>query len=135
MGKLENLLNAIIKMGWKPWGNDVDSIRVITKTILSMIYKNWNWGELQGIRKLVSLESWLWQFVCENELVPYQTSGQIIKRYVKETVGRYSSNILEWEVISSDIDYQYRLLESALLPEEKLEEFLLSNIIVEWSSK
>lgn len=87
------------------------------------------------MRLITTIEGGFWQFVCENELVPYKTSGQIVKRYVNETVGRWSWDILEADVISSDLDYQYRLLESSLIPEEELGKFLVDNIAVEWKKE
>ena len=69
------------------------------------------------IRSIVSLESWLWQFVCENDMV-------------------YSSSFIEWQKWGKQwvvlglwsIWHKYRLLESALIPEEELAKFLVENI-------
>ena len=83
-------------------------------------------------RSLVSIKSWLWQFVCDKELVQHKTSEKIINRYIKETVERESWNITEADVVCTDLDPEYRLLESALIPEEELGKFLVENIKVEW---
>ena len=143
MQELETLLNTLIEKGWKPRGIewvDIDFFNLdMKRKIIHIWYMDYSNPEkeiydqeFKAFRELVNTESGLWQFVCENELVPYKTSGQIIKRYVNGTVGRYSWNILEGNVISSDLDYQYRLLESALIPEEELGKFLIENIVMEW---
>jgi len=68
------------------------------------------------IRFLVSKESWLWQFVCENDLYP---------PYIKH---RWFRDLpTNWLQIH---DYRYWVIESALCDENKLEDFLLSNIKV-----
>ena len=75
------------------------------------------------IRSIVSLESGLWQFVCENELY-------------KE------DDCWEWRFTFDEVRFFYyksipkfRLLESALVSEEELGKFLVDNIKVEWNSK
>lgn len=75
-----------------------------------------------SLRQLVSLESGLWQFVCKNRLQKdnYSIWGK--------TAGTTN--------IPYDPDYTaYRLLESALIPEEELAKFLVDNIKVEWPGK
>ena len=130
------LLNSLIKRGRKPWWKLVNKILYIHPksmlVCLNVIGKPIRQIKQDSLRELVSLESGLWQFVCENELVPYKTSEQIIKRYVNEVVERESWDISEADVISSDLDYQYRLLESSLIPEEGLGKFLVDNIVIEW---
>lgn len=59
------------------------------------------------LRQLTSKESWLWQFVCENGMVYYND----------ESI--YSPT-------------EFRIIESALTDESELEDFLLSNIKIEW---
>ena len=39
------------------------------------------------------------------------------------------------EVLALSFEPEYRLLESALIPEEELGKFLIDNIKVEWNSK
>ena len=127
MKELEKLLNSLIQRGWEPWNRKADfceyrfwKIRFIKES-----------GEIVGlytIRSLVSIESGLWQFVCDKELVQHKTSEKIIKRYVKEVVEREGWDITEADIICTDLDSEYRLLESALIPEEKLGKFLVDNI-------
>lgn len=127
MQELEKLLNSLIQRGWKPWNRKADfceyrfwKIRFIKES-----------GEIVGlytIRSLVSIESGLWQFVCDKELVQHKTSEKIIKRYVKEVVEREGWDITEADIICTDLDSEYRLLESALIPEEELGKFLVDNI-------
>ena len=76
-----------------------------------------------SLRQLVSKESGLWQFVCENEMVEYDTEswwGEFSFRtdYI---------NWFYWKHIFEN-NYQYRLIECALTDEDKLEDFILSNI-------
>ena len=74
------------------------------------------------IRSIVSLESGLWQFVCENWLRKDQTSTSYWSRR-------------EWgekEKMCRENQFEYRLLESALIPEEELGKFLVDNIKIQW---
>lgn len=134
MKELEKLLNSLIQRGWEPWNRKADfceyrfwKIRFIKES-----------GEIVGlytIRSLVSIESGLWQFVCDKELVQHKTSEKIIKRYVKEVIEREGWDITEADIICTDLDPEYRLLESALIPEKELGKFLVDNIIITWNSK
>lgn len=76
-----------------------------------------------SLRQLVSLESGLWQFVCRNKLYKKQEN-------FREDV--YKTQLNTWWFSHN---YQYRLLESALIPEEELAKFLVNNITVEWQEK
>lgn len=123
---LEELLNKLIEKGWKPFGESrIDEINRAEQYAW-----NWNWccwGSKDAIqrrkstRQLVSKESWLWQFVCENRLENPKEWKQRTdldeddREYVK-----YSTKF-----------YEYRLIESALCDEDNLEQFLLENIKVE----
>lgn len=105
--KLEQLLNSLIEKGWKPrwlnimWKIVIDYDIEFAFDIYDSLQK-WHWN----FRELVSKESWLWQFVCENMLL----EPDHMKQY-------------NW--------YEYRLMQSALCDEDKLEEFLLSNIKID----
>jgi len=70
---MEELLNKLIEKGWKPFGKDqkfgiwietspYKKIRVCLKKPDYDYY-------VYSYRDLVSKESGLWQFVCENKLV------------------------------------------------------------------
>jgi len=67
-------------------------------------------------RMLCTKSSWLWQFVCENRLQPTNKSG--------------GWDYGDWFTWWTCMAYEYRLIESALCDEDKLEDFLLSNIKV-----
>ena len=140
---LEQLLNTLIEKGWKPrW---LDRIKWgiiycwpkwwITFQHKGQVFDFWcpdyvlyNWKEYMDydsyiiyfaddvfidtkhifgyrklLRELCSKESWLWQFVCENGMVYYND-----------------------ESIYSPMEY--RIIQSALTDEDKLEDFILSNI-------
>lgn len=129
MQELENLLNSLIQRGRKPKDRETVSIKLDQeftksewKTVFYCNCKYWFWF-YADLRWLVSLESWLWQFVCENELY-------------KE------DDCWEWRFTFDGVRFFYyksipkfRLLESALIPEEELGKFLIDNIKVEWNSK
>lgn len=124
MQELEILLNSLIKRGLSVWNQQVDFCE----------YKFWKFRFLKksgqivcmySLRELVSLESGLWQFVCDNELT----------RWYNWDEWKYTETF-PWDYRDYPADeYQYRLLESALIPEEGLGKFLVDNIIVKWNSR
>jgi len=70
----------------------------------------------------VSLESGLWQFVCERQLWGNERGYWL----------RCHSHPLDSEAdYSWKFNYEFRLLESALIPEEELGQFLIDNIKLE----
>ena len=72
----------------------------------------------KSFRELVSKESNLWQFVCENKF--YKDYNEDSGTYWDSTMKIYNYR-----------DYQYWLIESSLKDESELEQFLLSNIKVD----
>lgn len=124
MKELENLLTSLVQRGWKPKDRDVVSIKLDQeftksegKTVFYCSCKDWFWF-YADLRWIVSLESGLWQFVCENLLRKDQTSTSYWSRR-------------EWgekEKMCRENQFEYRLLESALIPEEELGKFLVENI-------
>ena len=72
-----------------------------------------------SLRQLVSLESGLWQFVCENEL--YKEDDCWEWRFTFDGVRFFYYKSLP----------KFRLLESALVSEEELGKFLVDNIVIE----
>lgn len=128
MTQLENLLNSLIKMGWKPWGKLVDKIVYIDSNFmlvcLNAIGRPIRQIKQDSLRELVSLESGLWQFVCENKLVKQTWKERALNpTYWPEWTD------CDWSIQSN---FKFRLLESALVPEEELGKFLVDNIIIEW---
>lgn len=127
MQELETLLNSLIQRGWKPGGFQWESEIKISEYQGIVIYMKTEdavLGVKTKLRNLVSLESWLWQFVCRNRL--YKQPNEKFR----ESVSKVWLNT--WWFAHN---YQYRLLESALIPEEELGKFLVENIIVEWPGK
>lgn len=125
MKELETLLNSLIKMWWKPWG--FEWLTECGEKLWILSFFNQKWLHIwHSLRELVSLESWLWQFCTEKGIVNIDERNTAVYRKA------YPASETE-ETISSDRDYQYRLIESALVPEDKLGQFLLDNIIVEWT--
>jgi hypothetical protein len=126
---LEWLLNSLIEKGWKPFGRTpkkhwgiycmkTDMFEFWIKFYVDDL--EWIWEFIayeMPIRSVVSKESWLWQFVCENRLQPTNKSG--------------GWDYGDWFTWWTCMAYEYRLIESALCDEDKLEEFLLSNIKVD----
>ena len=121
MQELENLLTSLIQRGRKPWGLRYFAEVMVFKTYIDFITKKWA-SSPTSLRELVSLESGLWQFVCGNKL--YKQPNEKFR----ESVSKVWLNI--WWFAHN---HQYRLLESALIPEEELAKFLVDNIKVEWN--
>lgn len=125
---LEQLLNSLIEKGWKPrW---LETKRFDGEMYYAEIFEHYSsWtmffdGVEYSIRELVSKESWLWQFVCENNL-NYSEDDSIynvwLKHYAEddhESPYTYASPV--WYII-----------ESSLKDESELENFLLDNIKID----
>lgn len=131
MEKLAELLNDLLRIWWKPFNRD--------KTLHIDCYDkckwlNYKWIHLDGwfmneesrtLRELVSIDSGLWQFVCENGMIPKECHERV-------------KDISWWEYwpdCKEQINLptaEYRLIESALKYESELGQFLLDNIKVEW---
>ena len=126
MQELETLLNSLIKRGWKPAGFPGKSEIKISEDWDITIYMDVDNIIVKAkinLRNIVSIKSWLWQFVCKNKL--HKKTDNFW-----ESVSKTSTNI--WWFPHN---HQYRLLESALIPEEDLAKFLIDNIIITWNSK
>lgn len=119
---LEELLNKLIEKGWEPFGRNYYKYKNWCLYIVHTEDGVWSeWRYWVSLRELVSKESGLWQFVCENGL------------YEKKEKCRFTYED-EFEKINyhQRLSYQYRLIESALTDESELEQFLLDNIKIEW---
>ena len=130
---MEELLNKLIEKGWKPrWFECVEdngkSIRYHKRRIWFYHKKEYKlWAERPEedytLRWLVSKESWLWQFVCENGM---------IKTYMNiEHESRRHSDKNHKPVWAFDNQSYYYLIESALCDEDKLEDFILKNVKID----
>ena len=128
---LEQLLNSLIEKGWKPFGEDIKQIVknrlflwYVSKTPvpLSTLECKFSWV----LRELVSKESWLWQFVCENKIEKKMEKNHRwiwINSWAKSAYQSYPVYTME--------RYEYRVIESSLKDESELEDFLLSNIKID----
>jgi len=134
---LEQLLNSLIEKGWKPFG--ITCTDFIKGTGLECIpsycfnphpHMWFPWWTRKyhrpSLRQIVSKESWLWQFVCENGMIPKENHERVYDVSWWEYWVDCKAQIISREP-------EYRLIESALCDEDKLEEFLLNNIKVEWN--
>ena len=125
MQELETLLTSLVQRGWKPAGFPGESEIKISEDWDVVLYMDTDDATVVvkvKLRNLVSLESGLWQFVCENWLRKDQTSTSYWSRR-------------EWgekEKMCRENQFEYRLLESALIPEEELGKFLVDNIKIQW---
>ena len=116
---MEKLLNKLIEKGWRPRWNYRDNAQIFWDDSM-FVFFNHDLDTTKSLRELVSMESWLWQFVCENKFV--KTKDRKV-RYMYEDLER-TQNYFSWYW------YEYRLIESALKDEDDLEKFLLDNIKV-----
>jgi len=118
--KLEQLLNSLIEKGWFPRWEREPIYMLSSKKLYIPDTMEVN----RSLRDLVSKESWLWQFVCENGMVnANDTPEENAINY-----WRYNKkDLTEWWYMRN---YQYRVIESALKDESELEQFLLQNIKV-----
>jgi hypothetical protein len=124
---IEELLNKLIEKWWKPFDRNYQRYEhwclIREFTTEDGVYSYWQYPTTY--REFCSKESWLWQYVCEN--------GMINNDKLRHT--RISQ--VEWWL---DVDcvrktnsskYEYRLIETALTDEDRLEEFLLNNIKID----
>jgi hypothetical protein len=136
---LEELLNKLIERGWRPnweyiWPHKPYICPYKDRRHWIQFYYNEWWDGEYGLEKVFSLrdivskESWLWQYVCEN--------GMLKKRWEYRAKRRH----LHWWEHDEDVyhdtsytknDYEYFIIESALCDEDKLEQFLLNNIKID----
>lgn len=103
---LEELLNKLIEKGWKPFGKPFKSVIDITH---------------RWVRYITSKESWLWQFCV--------AKGMIDDMSCRNERNKYYEFEMSDDVYTGK-GYEYRLIESALTDEDKLEEFLLNSIVI-----
>lgn len=123
---MEELLNKLIEKGWKPFGMKSTFEYVDILCNQPYRFKHLNAGFWASLRELCSKESWLWQFVCENGMIP--KDERVSWRKIDEDwnyINHYAKYREKWS------DYEYRLIESALCDEDKLEKFLLYNIKID----
>ena len=125
MKELEKLLNSLVERGRNPFNYiwTAERIEIDDNFEISIIFITWEFT-YHTLRDLVVLESWLWQFCVENELTHSYNWDE----------WKYTETF-PWDYRDYPADeYQYRLLESALIPEEELGQFLIDNIVVQWKN-
>ena len=115
---LEQLLNSLIEKGWKPFGN-CNRFDFRDLWLYYFANNNGRWSKYP-LRMLVSKESWLWQFVCENGMI----------NNVWNFMFRRLRDGKKFWLDKPITHFTYRLMESALCDEDKLEDFILSNIAI-----
>lgn len=125
---MESILNKLIEMGWKPRNVISKNIYIYkVKDKINLSYSEFledEWecmheDEWYSFRELTSKESWLWQFVCENGMVKKMEKNHRwiwINSWAKSAYQSYPVYTME--------RYEYRIIESALCDEDKLEDFL-----------
>ena len=152
---MEELLNKLIEKGWKPFGMEYYD-RFIIESNWDMCFRwKYPWTDWESafdynydyfkIRELTSKESWLWQFCIANHLLKKYSDLWDDWEYI---IGRWQDwkdcKTEDWEYIDDNRDsdiyhqddsYQYRLIESALCDEDKLEDFILDNVKIDVESK
>lgn len=134
MKELERLLIDIIEKGWNPWGIDWDTIVYleldikkmnihIRYTIIDEQRDEVSLSVVKSIRDLVSLKSWLWSFLCDNKLIKQNSNQRVLN-----PIHWPEWADCEWSIQSNKM--QFRLMQSALIKENELAEFLIKNIIL-----
>lgn len=119
---MEELLNNLISKGWKPFGmkSTFDYVDILCNQPYR--FKHLNSRFWASLRELVSIDSDLRQFVCENRLW----------KDIDEEKFWHKKTPKMSELRTYDYHFEeYRLIESALCDEDKLEQFLLDNINVD----
>ena len=124
---MESILNKLIEMGWKPFG--ITCTDFIKGTWLEWIpsycfnphpHMWFAWWTRKyhrpSLRQIVSKESWLWQFVCQNDMVD------------KKKIWIYYEMFLEENWIDAKNYRPFSLverliMESSLKDESELEDF------------
>lgn len=132
---LEELLNKLIEKGWTKKAHHLYGlpnkpfVRRVKDSIHWVEFYYYEWWDneaklvkIYSLRDIVSVDSGLWQFVCENKL---ENPKEWKQRTNLDEDGR------EYVKYSTKFD-EYRLIESSLKNEDELEQFLLDNIKIEW---
>lgn len=119
--KIEQLLNSLIEKGFRPFWR-YDKLMWSWRFWSRQFVKFWIFPEEEfTLRELTSINSGLWQLVCEN--------GMVKKNKYDFQWWKQKDEFI-WDVRDKS-EYQYRLIESSLKDESELEDFLLQNIKVD----
>lgn len=121
------LFKELMKRGWKVYW-EYDELMSYWQTRWKKDFWFWVLWEIKySLRELVSKESGLWQFVCENWLIPEDKMKH--ERVLDLTFWPY------WPEVKAQMHsrtYEYWVISSSLCDEDKLEQFLIENIQL-WS--
>lgn len=127
---MERLLNKLIKKGWKPRNKDY-LVRLYVKYWDIQLRRGESYAPteekrwaIMSKRELVSMESWLRQFVCQNDMVDKKKIWMFYEMFLEE-------NWMDAKDYRPFSLVERLIIESALCDEDKLEEYLLSNIKVD----
>jgi len=125
--KLEQLLNSLIEKGYIPFNIPcITNVSFLRRLWITSHQNDRDYKFDFSLRDLVSKESWLWQFVCENGMIEHKWLD--IHSWEHTTAEHSDFWFTDWD------NYEYYIIESSLKDESELEDFLLSNIKVEWIS-
>jgi hypothetical protein len=128
--KLEQLLNSLIEKGFRPFWR-YDKLMWGWRFWSRQFVKFWIFPEEEfTLRELVSINSGLWQFVCENGMVEIEY-WKIREKYNETSPTTDKNKIITYRQLLGEDNYEYRLIETALTDEDKLEQFLLDNIYID----
>lgn len=132
---MEELLNKLIEKGWTKKAHHLYGlpnkpfVRRVKDSIHWVEFYYYEWWDneaklvkIYSLRDIVSVDSGLWQFVCEKGMI----GDEKLKHNWVSQVERGLDVDCKRKV--SPTKYEYRLIESALKDESELEEFLLQNI-------
>ena len=134
--ELEQLLNSLIEKGWKPrWENNIKDMYVSKNNFNEDIVwvrwsKGWCTKRWWTFRELVSKESNLWQFVCENGMIEIEY-WKIREKYDGTVPTTDKNKVITYKQLLWEDNYEYRLIEAALKDESELEDFLLNSIKID----
>ena len=123
--KIEELFHRLIEKWWKPFGREKTLHISIHNGDLMSVYLDW-WlmnEDTKSLRELVSKESGLRQFVCNNWMIPEDRKCH--ERVLDLTFWP------NWPDVSAQMcsrNYEYWLMSSAICDEKYLEQFLIENI-------
>jgi hypothetical protein len=126
---MEELLNKLIEKGWKPfwksnrWNVTIDKTIQTKSPFFDFDYHNMS----VSTRELISKESGLRQFVCENGMIKITEENSLCNWLFWEKI--YYDETHTEKLYKND-NYQYRLIESALKDESELEQFLINSIVI-----
>ena len=128
--ELARLLQELIKKGWKVYWV-FDKLMTFWQDWWIPTFWFWVLWEVRfSLRELVSKESGLWQFCCENGMIKNVNDYSWELYSWTHWQDEVYKNWYEWWKRWEQVDYEYRLIESALCNEKDLEKFLLDNIKV-----